>query len=103
MSRLDRLRAMLEADPADAFVLYALGQEYAAGGRHEEAVAHFEKCLAADPGTLYAYYHKARAQEALGNRDGALATLRQGAQAAREAGDAKALGEITALADEWSP
>jgi tetratricopeptide (TPR) repeat protein len=103
MSRIAQLEKMLAAEPGDAFVLYGLAQEYAKAGEMARAVEVYDRCLAADPGYCYAYYHKARAQEALGRVDDAAATLRAGVEAARRAGDAHAEGEIRAYLDELSP
>jgi len=102
VSRLEKLTRLLQQDPNDPFVLYGIAQEHAAAGDYDQAVAFFDRCLAADPSYCYAYYHKARALEAAGRAGEALAVAREGINAARAAGDAKALGELTALADELS-
>jgi tetratricopeptide (TPR) repeat protein len=91
---------MLAAEPDDPFVLYGLAQEYAKAGEHARAVEYFDRCLAADPGYHYAYYHKGRSQEALGRRDDAAVTVRAGFEAARRGGDEKAAGELAAYLDE---
>lgn len=100
MSRLDKLVKLLELDPRDPFVLYGIAQEHARAGRTGEAVAFFDRCLAADPAYSYAYYHKARALQAGGQAEGALATARAGLAAA--GGDGKASSELAALVDELS-
>lgn len=97
-SRLDKLMKILDADPSDAFVLYGIAQEHARAGGPEEqakAVEFYDRCLAADPAYCYAYYHKAVSLQALGRVDEAKATLTAGEDAAKKAGDAKALGEIS--------
>jgi tetratricopeptide (TPR) repeat protein len=101
-SRLDRLTKLLEQDPSDPFVLYGIAQEHAAAGRTAEAVAFFDRCLAADPAYLYAYYHKARAQQSAGVDEAARATAQAGLSAARAAADSKALSELSAFLDELS-
>jgi tetratricopeptide (TPR) repeat protein len=103
MPSIEQLEKMLQADPADAFVLYALAQEHAKAGRHEAAVQYYDRCLGADPAYCYAYFHKARSLEAMGRDDDAMETLRQGVDAARTAGDAHALSELSAYLDEISP
>jgi hypothetical protein len=99
MSRLDKLLKMLEADPGDAFVLYAIAQEHANAENHADALLFYDRCLDADASYLYAYYHKAMSQKELGDTPGARATLARGIDAARRARDAKAQGEMEALAD----
>jgi len=97
MSRLDKLNKMLEADPADAFVLYGIAQEHARAARHAEAVGFFDRCLAADPAYSYAYYHKAVSQRETGDVAGAVRTLHAGIAAAAKSGDTKARGEMEGL------
>ncbi|MFG0306793.1 MAG: tetratricopeptide repeat protein [Phycisphaerales bacterium JB040] len=94
MPTVEQLERLLRADPADTFVLYALAQEHAKAGRHEEAVAYYDRVLEVDPHYCYAYFHKARSQEARDDAAGAIETLRAGLPAAREAGDAQAVSEI---------
>lgn len=98
--RLDKLSALLEADPNDAFVLYGLAQENAKLGRHEQAIAYYDRCLDSDPSYFYAYYHKATSQIAMERNDDAAATLRRGLAAAKAGRDQKAIGEIAALLDQ---
>jgi tetratricopeptide (TPR) repeat protein len=95
MPSIQQLQRLLAADPADTFVLYAMAIELAKVGKHEEALAFFDRCIAADKLYCYAYFHKGRSLEALGRRDDLQTTLTAGVQAAREAGDGKALSEIS--------
>lgn len=94
MPTLEQLEKMLASDPRDSFVLYAIAQEHAKAGRHEQAVAFYDRCVGVDPNYSYAYFHKARSLEALGRGEEAIDTLRSGTQAAAASGDAKAAGEI---------
>ncbi len=97
MDRIAKLLKLLEADPADAFCLYSLGQEHSKTGNTEQAVAYFDRALAADSGYLYAYYHKARVLQAAGQAESALATLSEGIAHASQLGDAKAEREMREL------
>lgn len=101
--RLESLLRMLEQDPHDAFCLYGVAQEHASAGRAEEATTWFRKAIAADPTHAYARFHLARALEQLGRVDEATAALREGLQAARAAGDSKAMNEIAGYLDELTP
>ena len=94
---------MLAAAPGDTFILYAIAQEHAKAGRHTEAVAFYDRCLAVDPAYCYAYFHKARSQVALGHDDQAQETLSAGIAAARKAGDTHAQSELSGFLDEISP
>ena len=98
--RLAKLLKILATDPADPFVLYGIAQEHAKTGDYTEAVAFYDRTLAADPAYCYAYFHKARAQQAAGDITAALRTAVEGVKAAQKAGDAKALNELSGLQAE---
>jgi tetratricopeptide (TPR) repeat protein len=100
MPSIPALLAMLEKDPADPFLLYGLAQEYAKAGDFTRALESYDRCLTADPAYCYAYFHKARAQQTSGDLTGAVATVILGQAAARKAGDAHALSELSGLRDE---
>ncbi len=97
---IDTLRAMLDKEPGDPFLLYALAQAYAKAGDHPRAVEHYDHALQADPASFYSYFHKAISLRALGRQAEALAVARSGAAAARSGGDQKAFSELMGLADE---
>lgn len=103
MPSLDELRRLLQADPADPFVLYGIAQEHAKRREWAQALDFYDRCLAADPDYCYAYFHKARAQADSGDLPAALGTLRAGLQASRRAGDHHAASEIQGLLDELEP
>lgn len=103
MSRLDKLMKLLETEPHDPFVLYAIAQEKAGAGEFAAAIGFYDQCLQADPGYCYAWYHKAAAQRDSGDVAGVVATLEAGIRAAQRAGDAKAQGEMSALLEEIRP
>lgn len=100
MSRIAELERLHTADPRDADVMYMLGHEHMKSGEFARAVEWFDRCLAADRAYVYAYYHKARAQQASGDPASASATLRAGLEHATMAGNAKASGEIMALLEQ---
>jgi tetratricopeptide (TPR) repeat protein len=100
MPSIPDLQRLLEKDPSDPFLLYGLAQEHAKAGDFTRAIAAYDKCLTADPAYCYAYFHKARAQQSAGDLTGAVATVILGQGAARKAGDAHALSELSGLRDE---
>ena len=100
MSRFEALRKLLEIDNGDADVLYMMAQEHAKAGDHDEAVRWFDRCLSADPGYAYAYFHKARSLESAERVPDAVAALREGLRVARAAQDEKATSEIGAYLDQ---
>jgi tetratricopeptide (TPR) repeat protein len=98
--RLERLLALLESDPEDAFCLYGIAQEHANRGDHDAAVGWYERAATADPNDGYIHYHRARSLEALDRRDDAITAVRAGLEAAARGGDAHARAELSALLDE---
>lgn len=106
MPSIAQLEQLLAADPRDAFVLYALAQEHAklaTSEGHRGAIGFYDRCLAVDPAYHYAYFHKAKSQEAIGDQAGAVETLRYGLAAARKSGDGQAASEIAGYLDELEP
>ncbi len=95
--RLAKLTKLLTLDERDTFVLYALAQEHAKLGDHATACGFFDRTLAVDPLYCYAYFHKARSQQAAGDLSGARVTVQSGIQAAHRASDGKALSELSSL------
>ena len=97
MPTVAQLTKLLELEPGDPFLLYGLAQEYAKAGDVARALEHFDRCLAADPGYCYAYYHKAKTLMAAGRVDEARGVVRAGMVRAQEVGDSHARGELEAL------
>lgn len=100
MPSIEQLEKLLAADPNDAFLLYGLAQEYAKHKDVARAVDFFDRCLAADPGYCYAYFHKARALADAGRTAEAVAVLHAGKAAAQRTGDSHALSELSGYLDE---
>ena len=59
MSRLDQLAKMLQTDPGDVFLNFALAMEYVKADRHEEALAQFTLVTELDPKYVAAWFRKA--------------------------------------------
>ena len=98
--RIQQLKTMLEAEPADAFCLYGLAMEYAKRGEAEEAIAWFDRTIAVDPDHCYAYFHKARVQTTINQFSEAITTLRHGLDRANACRDLKAAAEIDGFLEE---
>lgn len=103
MDRLAKLTAALETDPQDAFLLYAIAQEHAKEGRHEQAVAFFDRTIEADRDSCYAYFHRALSLCKLGRDSEARDCIRAGIEAARRTGDGHAHAELTGLLKSLEP
>jgi len=95
--RLDKLMKMHAADPEDADLPYMIAMEYAKADDHAAMLEWLNKTLQLNSDYHYAYYQKAKALNALDDRDGAEAALQQGIEVARRAGHEKALNELMEL------
>lgn len=56
-TRIEKLTAMLAAQPDDCFLLHAMGLEYIKIRDVQEAIACFEKVIAIDENYVGTYYH----------------------------------------------
>ena len=95
--RLSQLRNLLESDPHDAFCMYGIAMEYAKSDSHQEAIAWFDRTMETDPAYCYAWFHKARSQDSLGDQAGAIHTLEDGITHAKTIGDTHAEDEMNTL------
>jgi Tfp pilus assembly protein PilF len=102
MSRIEKLKEFLSADPNDSFVRHALALEYVKVGELAEARKLFEALLAHDPAAVGSYYHLGKLLEALGEPRSALAWYEKGMSAANKAGEKRAYNELRAAHDELS-
>jgi predicted TPR repeat methyltransferase len=93
--RIQKLRTLLEKNPRDAFVVYALAME------HKEidapqALELFRRVIEIEPNHAYAYYQLGQTHELTGDKSAAAVAYRNGLAAARRGGDGHAEQEITA-------
>jgi tetratricopeptide (TPR) repeat protein len=102
MSRIEKLKEFLAADPNDPFVRHALALEYAKIGEIPEARRHFEELLAHDPAAVGSYYHLGKLLEGIGEPELALDWYEKGMAAAKAAGEKRAYNELRAAYDELS-
>jgi len=99
MSRIAKLRSLLEDQPTDVFLNFGLAMELLKDDQKEEAIALFDRTLELDPGYLAAYMQKASALIALGRREQAKATLAEGIAVAGTAGDSHAADQAQKILD----
>ncbi|MEW6199981.1 MAG: tetratricopeptide repeat protein [Planctomycetota bacterium] len=92
--RLEQLRQLAAALPADPLTQYGLALEYVSLERWDEAIAAFDETLRIDARYAAAYFQKARALLRRGRRGEAAATLEVGIAAAEANGDAHAAAEM---------
>ena len=97
MERIEILREMLENQPDDAFLLFALAKEYEKLRDLERAVATYRQLEARHPDYLALYYHLGFTYMELDQLNAASKTLQKGHKIAMSQGDSKTAGEIKSL------
>ena len=100
MERISKLKAFLAENPNDSFLQHALALEYIKLGDEEQARVLFEEIINREPGYIGTYYHLAKLQERLGERDKAVQVYKQGMEQAMKAGDNHAYGELKGAYEE---
>ena len=100
MDRIDALKSMLEADPANHFVRYGLAQEFVKLGNDDRAVEEFLCILEASEDYQAAYYHAGKALERLGRLAEARALYLKGIEVSHTTGDSHARSELEAALEE---
>lgn len=100
MNRIEKLKELLLASPADAFLQHALALEYIKLGQDAEARQVFEALLEREPAYVGSYYHLAKLLERTGEQALAIEWYEKGMEAAKQAGDKHAFGELKSAYEE---
>jgi len=95
MARKDKLLAMLESDPDDPFLNYALGQEFLSSGERADAITQFESVIERFPNYHAAHFQLGQVFAEDGETTKATEVVKAGIVAATEAGDQHAVSEMT--------
>jgi len=85
---------MLEKEPGDAFLNYALATEYIAMSEFEAGKEIFEKLVKNQPEYVPTYYHLAKLYERLDRAEDAEAMYEKGIAMAQQMGDQHAKSEL---------
>lgn len=93
-NRLSSLLAMLEADPSDSFIRFAIGKEYENLLQYDLALEHFLALKSADPEYIGVYYHLGKLFETLDDSQQALLIYEDGINMAKKLKDFHALSEL---------
>ena len=93
-NRLNILIKMLEADPEDSFVRYALAKEYEKTDDLTMALAHFLILRSKDPNYVGLYYHLGKLYETLNDTSNALLVYEDGISLAKKLNEHHALSEL---------
>ena len=95
MSRLEKIRALLQADPQDTFLRYALAMELKSTNQYDESRQVFEDLMRGSPPHVPSFFMCGQmfVEQELVND--ARSVLRVGIEEARKQGDSHAAGEMS--------
>ena len=93
LTRLQQLLAFYDADPNDAFIIYALATEYRTQ-EPEKAWGFYQKLLTEHPDYVGTYYHAGKLLEQFDKKNEAEKVYRTGLVVARKAGQQHAASEL---------
>lgn len=89
-----QLEAMLESDPDDVFLRYALAMAHRTDGNHEQALQVFDDVLQRDGDHVPSYFQKAQTLAELKQVDEARTVITAGIAVADRVNDAHAAREM---------
>ena len=98
--RLAQLKALLEVEPDDPFLVYGVAQEYVAAGDHAGAKPWFERLANEHPNYVPTYYHYGLSLYHLQEVEAAIEIWKKGVDVAQAAGDRKTVAEIKELLED---
>jgi tetratricopeptide (TPR) repeat protein len=95
MSRLEQLYEMLEKEPLDPFLNYAIALEHAKAGDVSKAIFIIEEIIARDENYLGAYYQLGKYYEETEQKEKAISAYKKGMEIAKKQNNRKTLGELS--------
>ncbi len=98
--RLAHLRQLLELDPNDPFLHYAIGIEHFNANDFEEAGEAFGNVVTTFPDYVPTYYQYALTKVHLGDINGAIEVIQLGIPKAKDAGEKKTVNELAMLLED---
>lgn len=93
-SRLEQLKEMLENEPGDSFLRYAIATEYAKLDDKEQAMEYYLQIIHDDENYVGTYYHLGKLYESMERRDEAEKIYKKGMEVARKTGNMHAFSEL---------
>lgn len=94
LPRKEMIFDMLEKEPNDVFLNYALAMEHLSTSDFSDAEIQFKKVLGINATYLPCFYQLGQVSEKLGNNEKAISYYKQGVELAKSQNNTKALGEL---------
>ncbi len=98
--RIDRFKALTEADSTNELGFFSLGRAYVDAGKPADAIPALQRVLALNPNFSKAYSLLGMAQRATGDQPGAVETLTNGYKVANARGDLMPRNDIALMLKE---
>lgn len=98
--RINQLKEMLEKQPKDVFLTYALGLEYVALNDDKNGRLTFENVIALQEDYLAVYFQLAQLNERIGEDELAIETYEKGMEVAKVQKDLKTFNELKSALEE---
>ncbi len=95
--RKDMILKMLEDQPGEPFLMFAMAKELEKEGDWPEALSWYERLRNQHPGYVGLYYHLGKVMERLERPEDALAVYEAGINIAQAQGDRHAWSELAAV------
>lgn len=96
--RLTQLLTLLEKDPLDSFLTFAIAKEYESISQVDNALLYYIQLKKNDPDYIGLYYHIGKLYEAIGQNTIAIDHYKKGIEIGRRISDFHAVSELqTAL------
>lgn len=102
MSKIAALETLLEDNPDDPFIIYALAREYEQQAGSMQAALMYEHLVNNHPDYIATYYHYAKFLQEAGNHTEALKLLLNGIQRGLDLKELHAVNEMKELLALWS-
>lgn len=97
-SRIDQIKTLIQEDPRDAMLRFALGNEYFGLGRYPEAIEALTAALAIDPEYAFVYIQLALAYEKTDQPELTRQTIDAGRGPAARNGDPNLMRQLDDIA-----
>ncbi len=102
-TRKEKIEIMLQEEPGDIFLRYALAMEHEKEGQHSKALELHLELTRETPPHIASFFRSAQIQADLGELDLARQFLREGIDAARTAGDFHSAAEMSEMLAQLGP
>lgn len=100
MTRLEKIKEMLNGDPHDSFLNHALAMENIKEGKHQVAISILSVLLLRNPDYVGSYYHLAKLYELTDQFKLAEETYEAGLLMAKKDNDKHSFNELRSALDE---